>query len=132
MLPGTSSEVYYSTLPPEAVNADNSDNVKRSQDWIVGDKTTQKRTKWGFMALALVVAVVAALAIGLGISLQRERKTPFSSPATPMCVFLIIISSIVLTMQALLSSTIHLLRSSFRPIMIDICSSKVLKVLYVE
>ena len=130
MLPGTSSEVYYSTLPPEAVNADNGNNFKRSQDWIDGNKTSRKRVKWGFVALALV-AIVTALGIGLGIGLQRERKTAFSSPDTPMCVSFIIISSIVLTMQALLSSTIHLLRLSFRPIMIDICSSKVLKVLYV-
>lgn len=127
MLPGTRPEVFYSTLPPEAVNADQSDNVKRSQDSIVGDNTLRKRTKLGFVAVALV-AVVAALAIGLGIGLRRKTKPSFDSPATPMCVSLIVRSSIVLTLQALPSSTIPLSQLSFDAIMIDICSSRALKV----
>ena len=131
MLPGTRPEVVYSTLPPEVVDADKSDNVQRSQDSIVGDKISQKRTKRGFVALALV-AVVVALAIGLGVGLQRKSKSSFDVPATPMCVSLIVGLSIVLTMQDLLSLTIPLLRLSFQPITIDICSSRVLKALYVE
>ena len=139
MLPGTKPEVFYSTLPPEVVNAGVSDNVERSQDSVVGDKPSRKRTKWSFsyLALVVVVVVVAALAIGLGFGLRKKKKpsssAPISSsPTTAMCVSLIPEPSIVLTMQALLSSTIHLLRLSFRPIVIDICSSRVLKVLYVE
>ena len=131
MLPGTRPEVFYSTLPPEVVNAGLSDNFERLQDRLVGDNISPKRTKRAFVALALITVVVT-LAIGLGIGLRRRAKPSFGSPATPMWVSLIIKSSIVLTMQALLSSTIHLLPLSFRPITIEICSSRVLKVLYVE
>lgn len=113
------------------INADKSDIIEKSQDWISGDITSRKQTKRGFVALALV-AIVAALAIGLGLGLQNKKRHLFSSPATPMCVSLSMKSSIVLTMLASLSSTIHLLRVSFRPITIDIYSSRVLKVLYVE
>lgn len=117
------------------INADKCDIIEKSQDWISGDITSRKQTKRGFVALALV-AIVAALAVGLGLGLQIKKRHSkghsFSSPATPMCVSLSMKSSIVVTMLASLSSTIHLLRVSFRPITIDIYSSRVLKVLYVE
>ena len=64
---GTSPEVFYSTLPPEAINA-----VEKSQDLVLA---SAKARRWGKWVLAIVgLMVVASLAIGLKIGLQKRNR----------------------------------------------------------
>ena len=67
MLPGTSSEVFYNTLPPEAIDA-----VEKSQDLVPGNFKSRKWRKWVLVALGFMV--VAALAIGLKIGLEKKNR----------------------------------------------------------
>ena len=72
------AEVFYSTLPPEAVNSGTSNEIEKPQD-SVSDHPSGRR--WmRRVIVALVLIVVAALAIGLGIPLQKETKTRSGSP----------------------------------------------------
>ena len=67
MLPGTSAEVFYSNLPPEAIDA-----VEKAQDPVPGNVKSRKWGKWVLAVLGLMV--VAALAIGLKIGLQKKNR----------------------------------------------------------
>ena len=64
---GTNPEVFYSTLPPEAIDA-----VEKSQDLVPTDAKARKWAKWGLVILGLML--VAALAIGLKIGLQKRNR----------------------------------------------------------
>lgn len=77
MLPGTSAEVFYSTLPPEAVSAEAGE---KEQGSVLNLVNSWKWKKGGFAALAFIC--VAALVIGLGIGLKKRSENPSSSPPT--------------------------------------------------
>ena len=64
---GTSPEVFYSTLPPEAIDA-----VEKSQDLVPIDAKARKWVKWVLAILGLMV--VAALAIGLKVGLHKKNR----------------------------------------------------------
>ena len=67
---GTSPEVFYSTLPPEAIDA-----VEKSQDLVPANAKARKWVKWAKGVLAVLgLMVVAALAIGLKIGLQKKNR----------------------------------------------------------
>ncbi|KAM0799054.1 hypothetical protein BDR22DRAFT_890875 [Usnea florida] len=69
---GTSPEVFYSTLPPEAIN-----NVEQSQNLV---PAKAKSPKWGRWVLAILgLMLVAGLAIGLKVGLQK-RNSPGPPP----------------------------------------------------
>ncbi|KAM0804277.1 hypothetical protein BDR22DRAFT_970096 [Usnea florida] len=77
VLPGTSAEVSYNTVPPEVVNC--SDRIA-GPDSSIASRFPLKvwRTR---VVVTLVILVMAALAIGLGVGL---RKRPVeTSPPTP-------------------------------------------------
>ena len=64
---GTSPEVFYSTLPPEAIHA-----VEKSPDLVPANAKARKWTKWGLAILGLMF--VAALAIGLTVGLRKKNR----------------------------------------------------------
>ena len=64
---GTNPEVFYSTLPPEAIDA-----VEKSQDLVPANAKARKWAKWGLAILGLML--VAALAIGLKVGLQKKNR----------------------------------------------------------
>ena len=64
---GTSPEVFYSTLPPEAIN-----DVEKSQDLVPANVKARKWAKWSLAILGLVL--VAALVTGLKVGLQKKNK----------------------------------------------------------
>ena len=134
VLPDTNPEVYYSGLPPEAIN------VRSSKNSSSAHVISKKRTKWSFAALTIFFVV--ALATGLGIGLWKKKSETLSTPsATVRYELRIVMLEHLLTQQAQICRhhhhcnrllMIYLLPQLSWPMAIDIYSSKALKVLFAE